>query len=158
MLINVMFDNNVSLYQLQKKTNIAYTTLHDLYSMKTTPDKINVKTLKHLADIFNITLDDMYNKLQTYSTDLHSPKYNIVGKLVMNHNNQMLISFVYENVPYCIEYDYPSYQYLQQIFSSQFSLDMHLDACSLAITVKINEIIEQEAFDKLKKECGFYEI
>jgi hypothetical protein len=156
MLIDMLYYNKKSLYQLQKETNIPYATLHDLYSLKTNPDKINVKTLKKFADAFNLSLDAMYDKLLKCDIKLYSKKYDVSGCLTLNNKKEMIISFSYNSDFYNIEYTYPSYQFLQQIFSSDFSFNMHLDACILAMNMKIKSIEEREKLNTIKEACHFY--
>lgn len=59
MIKTLIDEQNVSLYELSKKSGIAYSTLSDLYNGKTNIKKCNIRTAYALSHALNMSLDDL---------------------------------------------------------------------------------------------------
>lgn len=63
MLNTLLKKKNMSLYGLSKQTEIPYTTLSDIKNNKVMIDNISIGTIRKIASVFSMTLDDLYEEL-----------------------------------------------------------------------------------------------
>lgn len=63
MLIDILEMKNITLYQLSKEANIAYSTLENIKLNKVKIDNISCGVLRKLADFFGVSMDIMYKRL-----------------------------------------------------------------------------------------------
>lgn len=63
MLVDILEIKNITLYQLSKETNIAYSTLENIKLNKVKLDNISCGVLCKLADYFDVPMDIMYKRL-----------------------------------------------------------------------------------------------
>lgn len=73
-LKGVLDNKGVSVYRVSKDAGIPYSTLCDLVSGKTDINNANVRTLALLASYLGMTMDDLYNKLDS-SPDFRLQKF-----------------------------------------------------------------------------------
>lgn len=156
MLIDMMYDKNISLYQLQKQTNIAYTTLHDLYSLKTHPDKISVQTLSQISKVFDLSMDNTYKRLKEYTTNIYSEKYKTIGSCTLTCDKEIITKFSFRDKQYVLNDIYKTHKYLKQVFASSNDLFSYKDAWMLQINAALKNILDKEHLNILKKEYDFY--
>ena len=63
MLRTILNEKNISLYQLEKSSQISHATLNDIYNERINIDNCSVSTMSKLAKALNMTIDELYDKL-----------------------------------------------------------------------------------------------
>lgn len=74
MLRAILSEKKISMYKLEKSSNLSHSTLSDLVNEKTKPENCSSSLLKDISKALNMSMDDLYDKL-TYD-DLSSIKYD----------------------------------------------------------------------------------
>ncbi len=74
MLRAILEKKNMSIYRLEKSSNISHATLSDLVNEKTKPENCSSFLLKEISSSLNMSMDDLYDKL-TYK-DLSAIKFD----------------------------------------------------------------------------------
>ena len=72
MLRAILSEKKISMYKLEKSSNLSHSTLSDLVNEKTKPENCSSSLLKDISKALNMSMDDLYDKL-TYD-DLSSIK------------------------------------------------------------------------------------
>ena len=88
MLRAILNDRNISLYQLEKASNISHATLNDIYNERSNIDNCTVLVMSKIAHSLNMEIDDLYKKLTyddlslfAYSDDFDLFKSNTLQHL-----------------------------------------------------------------------------
>ena len=63
MLRKILEEKNMSLYELSKRTQIAYSTLSNIKNNHTDSKKISAEIIYKIAKSLNITMDELYERL-----------------------------------------------------------------------------------------------
>ena len=69
MLKLILQEKNMTLYQLEKLSNVPHSTLSDLYNEKTNPEKCSASVLSKLAKALDMTMDHLYKNLSYEDLD-----------------------------------------------------------------------------------------
>lgn len=63
MLKTLLNEKNMSLYKLEKVSNVSHATLNDLYNERTNVEKCSVSLLHDIAKALHMSMDELYSKL-----------------------------------------------------------------------------------------------
>lgn len=63
MLRTILNEKNVSLYQLEKVSNISHATLNDIYNEKSNINNCSILIMSKIAASLSMPIDDLYKKL-----------------------------------------------------------------------------------------------
>lgn len=67
MLIDYLNENEISIYELSKKSGIPYSSLHNIAMGKQNINRCSVRHLKSISDALNMTLEQCYELCREYS-------------------------------------------------------------------------------------------
>ena len=88
MLRAILDSKNISLYQLEKTSNISHATLNDIYNERPNINNCSILVISKIAESLNMQIDDLYKKL-TYN-DLSLFAYNETFDLFKSNTLQQL--------------------------------------------------------------------
>ena len=88
MLRAILESKNISLYQLEKTSNISHATLNDIYNERPNINNCSILVISKIAESLNMQIDDLYKKL-TYN-DLSLFAYNETFDLFKSNTLQQL--------------------------------------------------------------------
>ena len=74
MLRAILEEKKISMYKLEKSSNLSHATLSDLVNEKTKPENCSSSLIKEISKSLNMSMDSLYDKL-TYN-DLSSIKFD----------------------------------------------------------------------------------
>ena len=60
MLRVILKEKNISLYSLEKKSDISHSTLSDIYNEKINIDKCSILTMKKIASSLKMSIEETY--------------------------------------------------------------------------------------------------
>lgn len=63
MLRVILKEKNISLYSLEKKSDISHSTLSDIYNEKINIDKCSILTMKKIASSLKMSIEELYDFL-----------------------------------------------------------------------------------------------
>lgn len=63
MLRVILKEKNISLYSLEKKSDISHSTLSDIYNEKINIDKCSILTMKKIASSLKMSIEELYDYL-----------------------------------------------------------------------------------------------
>lgn len=63
MLRAILSFKNISLYHLEKTSQISHATLNDIYNERSNIDNCSISTISNIARSLNMEIDDLYKKL-----------------------------------------------------------------------------------------------
>ena len=96
MLKDYLKKENITIYELSKKTGIAYSTLSDLCNGKVDIDNCKVSIIKKLSEYFNISMNNIYNICLKKDNEfiVDSLKKNVC---TYSKNKNYYVKFKYKN-------------------------------------------------------------
>lgn len=72
MLRTILNDKNVSLYQLEKASNVSHATLNDIYNERSNINNCSIVVMSKIASSLNMNIDELYKKLSYSDLSLFS--------------------------------------------------------------------------------------
>ena len=104
MLRAILHNKNISLYQLEKVSNISHATLNDIYNEKSNINNCSIAVIAKLAAALNMEIEDLYKtliyedlSLFTYDEDFDLFKSNTLQQLKRMGEDAFIDSIVSEN-------------------------------------------------------------
>ena len=88
MLKAILSLKNISLYQLEKASQISHATLNDIYNERSNVDNCSISIISKIAHSLNMEIDDLYEKL--IYNDLSMFEYNEQFDLFKSHTLQRM--------------------------------------------------------------------
>ena len=143
MLRAILEEKKISMYKLEKSSNLSHATLSDLVNEKTKPENCSSSLLKEISKALKMSMDSLYDKL-TYD-DLSSIKFdkefdlfksNVCHELRSIKYKEFLKRYLTSNE---IETLYKAEQYKQALYLVAM-IDYLCESHNLPIPTKYNEI------------------
>lgn len=95
MLKEFLHQKNISIYKLAHISEIPYSTLNDIVNHKVDIANIRAGIVFKLADILNISMDELY-ELCTNQITIHLERYSAKGTVNIK-NKKYVLEFRYQN-------------------------------------------------------------
>ena len=98
MIINKLLNaNNMSMYKLSKLSGVAQATISDICSEKTALEKCSVGTLRRIAKVFGVTMDDIMDADEKERTAEYRCSFEVYKSTICHYVKD------YGDIPFVID-------------------------------------------------------
>lgn len=144
MLRTILNQKNISLYQLEKKSNVSHATLNDIYNERINVDNCSILTMSKIAKALDISIEQLYQTLSyndlsyfAYDDDFDLFKSSTLQQLkAMNQN---------DFINHVVSKKYIEYYYEEKDYTKAFYLLSLID-----YLCKENSLPLLEQYDELR--------
>lgn len=158
MLRTILNDKNITLYQLEKASNISHATLNDIYNERSNINNCSILVMSKIAASLNMQIDDLYKKLSyndlsliTYDESFDLFKSNALQQLKKVGEDIFLNQILINNT---IDEYYKSEDYLKALYLLSL-VDYLYTKRNMPLLTKYNEL-RNKKLDKVYVQKSIY--